>query len=420
MNPIDRIKHAWNAFRSKDTTENSFIGDYGAGSSMPTHTVTRRYSASSFSSAIFNRIAMDVASNPIHHVKKDKETDDRTTIYSGLHNCLNVEANIDQTGIQFMQDIVYSMFDEGVVAVVPVDTNVSTRVSGSFDIETMRVGRVTQWFPQHVTINLYNEITGQPQDITLPKKSVAIIENPMYAVINGPNATLQRLLKKLSLLDNVDEMIASGRLDLIIQLPYAVKTDLQKESAKQRIAKIEEQMKGNKHGIAYIDETEKITQLSRPLNDKLLDDIQTLSQQFYNQLGLTENVFNGTASESEMRGYYTRTIDPILNSIVAEFERKFLTKTARTQGQTLESYRDPFSLVPVQDIAKIADAFRRNSILTSNELRAVMGFRKSDDARADELYNPNIADKNQSTAPEVQEPPGSVTSPEDSVTLQNE
>lgn len=413
----DRVQHAWNAFSGNKMTDTQ-VWNYGAGSGQPSHKPMRRYTSSSFSAAIFNRIAMDVATSAIHHVKIDADNDDRTTVTSGLHNCLTVEANLDQTSIQFMQDIVYSMFDEGSVAIVPVDTTVSPNVSGSYEINTMRVGRISQWFPKHVEVKLYNEITGSEESVTLPKSMVAIVENPLYAVINGPNATLSRLLRKMSMVDNLDEMVSSGRLDLLVKLPYAVKTELQQAQAEERVKKLEAQLHDNKYGIAYTDASESVTQLNRPVDNKMSEDIKFLSQQFYNQLGLTESIFNGTASETEMRSYYTRTIDPILNAIIAEFNRKFLTKTARTQGQTLEAYRDPFSLVPVEQIAKIADTFRRNSILTSNELRGVMGYRRSNDPKADELFNPNIADKNQETA--GADVPGSLAPPDNEPDSQNE
>ena len=384
---------------------------------MDTVQVTRRYTSSNFSSAIFNRIAMDVSMNSIEHVVITESTDDRKTIFDGLHNCLNTEANIDQTGMQFLQDIVYSMFDEGVVAVVPVDTSLSPESSGSYEINSMRTGRITQWFPKHVRVNLYNEATGNHEEVTLPKSAVAIIENPLYAVINGPNATLSRLLLKMAQVDDIDALVASGQLDLIFQVPYTVKSELQKAQAQERYNSLEQQLTKNKRGIAYIDGSENITQLNRPISPKIVEDIQALTQQFYNQLGLTENIFNGTASESEMRGYYMRTIDPIINNIILEFERKFLTKTARTQGHALESYRDPFSLVPISDLAKIADAFRRNSVLTSNEMRGVMGFRRSSEPEADQLYNPNLKAEDQINAPKAI---GSVASPDSDTPDQNE
>jgi len=351
----------------------------------------------------------------IQHVKINKENEDVTPMESTLHNCLNVEANIDQTSIAFMHDLVYSMFDEGCVAVVPVDTDINPNITGGYSIETLRVGRITQWYPKHVTVKLYNEATNSAEEVTVLKRTTAIIENPLYAVTNGPNATLSRLLRKMALLDANDEEAASGRLDMFIQLPYAVKSDLQKAQAEERIQRIEDQLKKGKRGISYTDATEKIHQLNRPIVNTLLDDIQSLNRQFYNQLGLTENVINGTASESEMRTYYTRTIDPIIENIIAEFRRKFLTKTARSQGQTLQAYRDPFKLVPVEQIIKLGDTFRRNEIASSNEVRKLVGFKPSSEPRADMLSNPNIADTKQ-TQPESS---GSLTPP-DSSSSQNQ
>ena len=401
----ERLKHAWNAFTVDDKILGLGGSAYYGGSSSGNagHKLSRRITANDFAAAIYNRIAMDVAMSRIHHVKVDSTTEDRTPMNSTLHDILNVEANIDQTGIQFMQDLVYSMFDEGVVAVVPVDTTISPNVTGGYDILSVRVGKITQWFPQHVTVNVYNEATGRPQEVTLLKANVAIIENPLFAVINGPNATLSRLLRKMTQLDAMDELSASGKLDLIVQTPSQVKTELQQTNALQRIEKMEEQLSKTRHGIAYVDGTEKITQLNRTINDSLPEDIQKLTQQFYNQLGLTENVFNGTASEAEMRGYYNRTIDPIIDGIIAELVRKFLTKTARTQGQTLESYRDPFTLVPIEQIAEIGDAMKRNEILTTNEIRSIIGYKRSDAPQADALYNPNM--------PEEKQPTGSITPP---------
>lgn len=405
----ERIQHAWNAFNSKPALTDHL--HYGAGNGMPTHRSTRNYTTSSFAAAIFNRIALDVSMTQLHHVRIDEKTEDRTTIKSGLHYCLNTEANLDQTNLQFIQDMVYSMFDEGVVAIVPTDTTINPELTGSFEIDAMRVGRITQWFPEHVRIDLYNEGTGKNEEVMFKKKSVAILENPLYSVVNGPNATLTRLLRKMALIDNIDELVAAGRLDLIIQLPHGVKTDLQKKSAESRINMIEEQLKAGKHGITYIDSTEKITQLNRPANNQIIQNVEVLAQQFYNQLGLTANIFNGTASEAEMRGYYTRTIDPIVDNIIAEMNRKFLTKTARTQGHTLESYRDLFKFVPVEQIAQLGDTLRRNSIATANEIRQIVGFKVHNDPRSDELYNPNMADSKQ----KVDGPIGSPASPVEEV-----
>ena len=412
----DRLQHAWNAFTAKEAE--SWNISTGSSSYNPAHRSLRRYSNSSYVSAIFNRIALDVAATQIQHVKINATNDDRTYIESGLINCLTVEANIDQTGMQFIQDIVYSMFDEGVVAVVPVDTTISPTVSGSYEIDTMRVGKITQWYPKHVEVNIYNEKTGMEERITLPKSMIAIIENPLYAVINDENATLTRLINKMAMMDDVDAVLSSGKLDLIIKLPYAVKTELQKTQAEERIKGIEDQLSKGKHGVVYTDAAENVQQLNRPINNRLIEDVQYLSQQFHNQLGLTENVFNGTASESELRGYYTRTVDAIINAILAEFNRKFLTKTARTQGQKFEAYRDPFTLVPVEQIATIADTFRRNSILTSNEIRKIVGYKPSNAPEADKLYNPNIAESSMGAKPSTSL--GSLTPPGKASSSQNE
>lgn len=412
----DRLQHAWNAFAAKEAE--SWNISTGSSSYNPAHRSLRRYSNSSYVSAIFNRIALDVAATQIQHVKINATNDDRTYIESGLINCLTVEANIDQTGMQFIQDIVYSMFDEGVVAVVPVDTTISPTVSGSYEIDTMRVGKITQWYPKHVEVNIYNEKTGMEERVTLPKSMIAIIENPLYAVINDENATLTRLINKMAMMDDVDAVLSSGKLDLIIKLPYAVKTDLQKTQAEERIKGIEDQLSKGKHGVVYTDAAENVQQLNRPINNRLIEDVQYLSQQFHNQLGLTEKVFNGTASESELRGYYTRTVDVIINAILAEFNRKFLTKTARTQGQKFEAYRDPFTLVPVEQIATIADTFRRNSILTSNEIRKIVGYKPSNAPEADKLYNPNIAESSMGAKPSTSL--GSLTPPGKATSRQNE
>jgi hypothetical protein len=335
---------------------------------------------------------MDVSMTTFKHVKKNPDNEDVTDMNSGLNSCLNLEANIDQTHIQFIQDLVYSMFDEGVVAVVPVDTTLNPEVSGSYDINSMRVGKIVQWYPKHVDVMLYNDNTGQNERITINKRNVAIVENPLAAVVNHDNSTLKRLMRKLNQLDTKDD---SGRLDVLISVPYSIKTTKQREMAEQRIADIEAQLAFGRNGIAYIDGTEKAMQLNRPVNSQLSEEIEKLTQQFHNQLGMTANVLNGTASEAELRTYYTRTIDPIIDNIVAEFKRKFITKSGRTQGQTIEYYRDLFKIVPIEQLANLGDAFRRNSIASANEIRKFIGLRPSNDARADELFNPNIADKNQ-------------------------
>lgn len=410
----DRIKHAWNAFNNKQAS----LQNYGYSSSRPTHRQNLFFfNTSSYVSSIYNRIAMDVSMTSFKHVKINPENEDVIDMKTGLNQCLSVEANIDQTHIQFFQDLVYSMFDEGVVAVVPVDTTVDPSLSGAFDIDSLRVGKVVSWFPKHVEVNLYNENTGQHERVFVEKRNTAIIENPLYAVVNDENSTLKRLVRKLNLLDNEED---AGRLDLLVSVPFPVKTETQKQMAEKRIADIEAQLITGRHGIAYIDGTEKVMQLNRPVNSQLPEQINSLSQQFYNQLGLTANVFNGTASESELRIYYSRTIDPIVENIIAEFTRKFLTKTARTQGQAITAYRDLFKIVPIEQIAQLGDTFRRNSIASSNELRKLIGLRPSNDPKADELFNPNIADKNQNKGTgsiaksKEEEKPGSLTSPDNS------
>lgn len=389
----DRIQHAWTAFIDSNISVN-----YGRSSWTPPYKTVNTFNSESFVSSIFNRIAIDVSMAKLRHVRVDPVNEDVKTLDSGLNNCLNTEANIDQTSIQFMHDLVYSMFDEGVVAVVPVETTINPILSEGYDIKSLRVGKVMEWFPKHVRIRLYNDDSGQNEYITLPKKMVAIIENPLYAIINAENSTLKRLITKIGQLDNIDSTVASGRLDLVIGVPYSIKTDRQIEMANDRIAKMEQQLATGRHGISYIDSTEKITQLNRPIQDQLPETIERLTKQFYNQLGLTQTIFDGTASEEELRIYYSRTIDPIIENIVAEFKRKFLTKTARTQGQDIQYYRDMFKFVTIEMISTFGDTVRRNGILTSNEVRKLLGMRPSDDPRADELFNPNIADKNQNTA----------------------
>lgn len=392
MRITDRLKHAWSAFRNDNY---NFSTDIGPSTSRAPYKTYNSFSMSSYVSTIFNRIAIDASMTRFKHVKRNPKNEDETDVLSGLNNCLTVEANIDQNYIQFIHDIVYSMFDEGVIAVVPVETNISPVTSGGYDILNMRVGKITQWYPRHVEIDLYNEKIGRNERITMPKENVAIVENPLYQVVNGENSTLKRLIAKLNQLDNVDELISSGRLDLFLSVPYGIKTDHQRKMAEERIKSIEHQLSVGKNGIAYIDATEKITQLNRPANPQLLENIRELSQQFHNQLGLTQSIFDGTAKESELRNYFSRTIDPILENIVAEFNRKFITKTARTQGHMVIYYRDMFKMVPVEIVAQLGDTFRRNEIATTNELRRIIGLKPSSDPKADELFNPNIADKNQ-------------------------
>lgn len=393
MKITSRIKHAWNAFtnENQETTR-----DHGRSSSRPHHrTSIAKFNTSSYVSSIFNRIAMDVSTTQFRHVKVNPENDDQETIESRFNDCLTVEANIDQTHIQFIQDLVYSMFDEGVVAVVPVETTISPSKSGGYDINSLRVGMIVNWFPKHVEVDLYNESEGINQRIFMEKKNVAIVENPLYSVINSENSTLNRLIKKLHQLDDIDALAASSRLDLMISVPYSVKTDRQRHMAEERIKDIEEQLAKGRNGIAYIDGTEKMEQLNRPVNSQLPETVDSLKQEFYNQLGLTRSVFDGTAKEEEMRTYYSRTIDPIIDNIVAEFGRKFITKTARTQGHKVAYYRDMFKMLPVDVISTLGDTLRRNYIASSNEIRKIIGFKPSNDPRADELFNPNIADDKQ-------------------------
>lgn len=402
----DRITHAWNAFRNVDSLgydTNPF--DVGPGSSSPAYRTTiANFNASDYASTLFNRIAIDAAQVDLQHVRIVKDSQNEFKVDSKIQYVLNTEANIDQSNRDFIHDVVYSMFSEGAVAVVPIDTTTNPK-NGSYDIVTMRTGRITQWFPQHVRVDLYNEKVGRKQEITLPKSQVAIIENPLYAITNGKNSTLKRLTSKLALLDQQGEMEAYGKLDLILQLPYVVKSKLKQDLAQERINNLQEQLRKNKYGIGYVDGAEKITQLNRAVTSNLLDEVNQLKKELYNQLGLTENVFNGTASEAEMRNYYARSIDPILTRVTAEFKRKFLTKTAITQGHTFVFHRDPFKLVPIDQVAEIADKFKRNEILSSNEIRPILGFGPSSEPKADLISNPNIADKNQDSY-------GSYTSPD--------
>ena len=386
----DRLKHAWNAFTSRDPTPPMQPTVYGGFSYRPDKLYYRRGGERSVVASIITRIAIDAAAIDLKHVKMDEEGRYLQDMKSGLNNVLTLEANIDQTSRDFLQDIVQSLLEEGSVCVVPVETSIDPRYSDSYQINTMRVGKIVQWYPQHVKVDLYNDQTGKHQEVTLPKKMVAIVMNPLYAVMNEPNSTLQRLIRKLALLDVVDEQSSSGKLDLIIQLPYVVKSQTRKEQAEERRKQIETQLTGSKYGIAYTDGTERITQLNRPVENNLLKQVEFLTTMLYGQLGITEEVLKGTADEKTMLNYYNRTIEPILSAISLEFKRKFLTKTARSQGQSIEFYRDPFRLVPVNDMAEIADKFTRNEIMTSNEIRQVIGMKPSDDPKADELNNSNL------------------------------
>lgn len=386
-----RLKHAWNVFRSRDPTAE--FGDIGSSYYYrPDRPRFTRGNERSITTSVLNRIALDVSAIDIRHVRLDKNGRFLEEINSGLNNCLTLSANMDQTGRAFKQDIVMSMLDEGCVAIVPTDTTTDPKVTDSYDVETMRVGKIIQWRPRHVQVRLYNEQTGNKEEIWLPKKMVAIVENPLYAVMNEPNSTMQRLVHKLGLLDITDEQTASGKLDLIIQLPYVIKTDARRQQAENRRKDIEMQLAGSKYGIAYTDGTEKITQLNRSLDNNLMKQVEYLTNQLYSQLGITQTILDGTADEKTMLNYYSRTIEPIVSAIADEMKRKFLTKTARTQNQSIEFFRDPFKLVPVNDIAEIADKFTRNEIMTSNEIRQIVGMKPSDDPKADELRNSNIAE----------------------------
>ena len=382
-----RLKHAWNAFTGTDYTT---YQDVGPGySSRPDRIRLTKGNERSIITSVYNRIALDVAALNVQHIRLDENGRFLSVIQDGLNTCLTVEANIDQTARAFIQDIVVSMLDEGCVAIVPVDTTYDPSVTGSYDIQTMRVGKILDWYPQHVRVRLYNERTGAKENILVPKSTVAIVENPLYAVVNEPNSTMQRLIRKLNLLDVIDEQSGSGKLDLIIQLPYVIKTEARRQQAENRRKDIEAQLSGTKYGIAYADGTERITQLNRSVNNNLMSQIEYLTSMLYSQLGITQSILDGTADEKTMLNYNNRTIEPIISAIVDEMKRKFLTKTARSQSQSISFFRDPFKLVPVNDIAEIADKFTRNEIMTSNEIRQVIGMKPSDDQRADELRNKN-------------------------------
>ena len=386
---VDRLKNAWNAFRDQDPNTSS----YGLGPSYSVRPDRIRLNIGterSIIASVYTRIGLDVSSVSIQHVRLDENRRYLETIDSGLNNCLTLEANIDQSGRSFMQDVVLSMFDEGCVAIVPVDTTINPNTSGSWDVQTMRTARIIEWYPYYVRLNLYNERSGRKEDIILPKRDIAIIENPLYSVMNEPNSTLKRLIYKLNLLDAIDEQSGSGKLDLMIQLPYVVKTPARRVQAETRRKDIERQLAGSKYGIAYIDGTEKVTQLNRPAENNLMAQIEFLTSMLYSQLGLTETIFDGTADEKTMINYHNRTIEPILFAITDGLRRRFITKTGRTQGQSIEYFRDPFGLVPAKDLATIADSLTRNAILTSNEFRAVIGYKPSGDKEADTLRNKNL------------------------------
>lgn len=385
----DRLKHSWNAFFNRDPT-----AEYKQqGTSYYRRPDRVQFSGGnerSITTSIFNTISMDAAAIEIRHVNLDKDERYESTRTSGLNECLNVEANLDQSGRAFRQDIYMSMLDEGCIAIVPVEADDDIENTGSFDIRSMRTGKIIEWYPSRVKVRLYNEWTGEKQDVILPKKRVAIVENPLYAVVNERNSTMQRLVRKLNILDAIDEQSGSGKLDLIIQLPYAVRGDVKKQQAEDRRKSIEDQLTNTKYGIAYADSTERITQLNRPVENNLMKQIEYLTSMLFSQLGITQSIMDGTADEKTMLNYYSRTIEPIVAAVVDEMKRKFLTKTARSQGQSIMYFRDPFKLVPVNEMAEIVDKFTRNEVATSNEMRQVIGWKPSKDPKADQLINSNL------------------------------
>lgn len=400
QNLITRWKRAWNAFQNRDPTYEYRMSVGSSYAMQPYRHVLNPGTERSIISAIYNRIAVDVSEVTIQHVRLDENGRYVDTIDSGLNRCLNIEANIDQTGKAFIEDLVLSMMDEGVVAAVPVDTSdrpenkdaYDSEDPDSFDIRSMRTGRITQWYPKDVRIELYNDQTGNREELVLPKRMVAIVENPFYSVMNEPNSTLTRLKRKLNLLDIVDEQNSSGKLDLIIQLPYVVKSETRKKQAEKRRAEIEEQLRSSQYGIAYTDGTERVTQLNRAVENNILPQIEYLTSMLYSQLGLTKEVFEGTANSGVLNNYYSRTIEPIVSSITKEFYRKFLSKKAKNENQSIYYFRDPFRMIPVDQISEIADKFTRNEILTSNEVRQIIGMKASNDPRADELRNKNLSE----------------------------
>lgn len=414
MGLSDRLYHAYNAFLNKDPTNNTmgYYIDTGPGYSYrPDRVRLTRGNEKSIVNAIYNRIAIDVSALNIRHVYLDENDRFMDVVDSGLNYCLSTEANIDQTGRAFVQDAIMSMLDEGCVALVPIDTTIDPELSGSYDINTMRTGKITQWYPDKVKVQIYNDRVGRKEEIILSKRNVAIIENPLYSIVNEPNSTLQRLIRKLNLLDVIDDQSSSGKLDLIIQLPYVIKSDARRQQAEERRKNIEMQLTDTKYGIAYTDGTEKITQLNRPVENNLMKQIEYLTSMLYSQLGITQTILDGTADEKTMLNYYSRSIEPIVSALVDGMKRTFLTKTARTQLQSIVFFRDPFKLVPVSSLADIADKFTRNEILTSNEVRQIIGMKPSKDPKADKLLNKNIS------APAGSDPtsPVDLSAPEGSV-----
>ena len=405
---VDRLQHAWNAFvMNKDPTFQ--VRNHGMGYAYrPDRPRLTRGNERSIITSVYNRIALDAAAINVQHVRLDENDRFVEIINSGLNECLNVDANVDQTGRALIQDAVMSMLDEGCIAIVPTDTTIDPVASNSYDINALRVGKVIEWYPTSVRVLIYNERTGKQEEITVPKKIAAIIENPLYAVMNEPNSTMQRLIRKLNLLDVIDEQSGAGKLDLIIQLPYVIKTDARRQAAEKRRKDIEMQLAGSKYGIAYTDGTEHITQLNRSVDNNLMSQIEYLTSMLYSQLGITTGVMDGTADEKTMNNYYTRTIEPILSAIVDEMRRKFLTKTARSQRQSVRFFRDPFKLVPVTELPDIVDKFTRNEVMTSNEMRQVIGMKPSKDPNADQLRNKNL---NQQASP-TETPPVPTTGEE--------
>ena len=384
-----RLKHAWNVFTANETVGARW--DIGPSYFYrPDRPIFSRGNERSIITSVYNRIALDVAAISIQHVRLDDEGRFTSVMNSTLNDCLSLEANLDQTGRAFIQDIVQSMLDEGCVAIVPVDTDIDPD-EGSYKIETMRTGKILEWYPQHVKVRVYNEQTGKKEDVLVPKRTVAIVENPFYAVMNEPNSTMQRLIRKLNILDAIDEQSGSGKLNLIIQLPYVIKTEARRQQAEKRRKDIEEQLSGSKYGVAYTDGTEHVVQLNRPVDNNLMSQIEYLTSMLYSQLGLTQTIMDGSADDKTMLNYLTRTVEPILSAIVDEMKRKFLTKTARSQKQSILFFRDPFKLVPVGEIAEIADKMTRNEIMTSNEIRQKIGMTPSKDPNADKLRNSNLS-----------------------------
>ena len=399
MGLIDILQHSWNAFFSRDPTTNH----YNRGMTYSYRPDRRRFTGGnerSIITALFNRMAMDAASIDIKHVRLDENDRYVETVKSGLNDCLSLEANLDQTGQAFLQDIYASMLDEGVIAIVPVDTSVRPNENGSFDIYSMRTGKIVEWASDAVKVNLYNERKGRKEEIWVKKRNVAIVENPLYAIVNERNSTVQRLIRKLNLLDAVDEQSSSGKMDLIIQLPYTVRGELRRQQAEERRKSVEEQLTGSKYGIAYIDGTERVTQLNRPIENNLLKQVEYLTNMAFSQIGITQSIMDGTADEKTMQNYYTRITERFVSAVVDEMKRKFLSKTARSQRQSIVYFRDPFGLMPVSELAEIADKFTRNKIATSNEIRQIIGMKPSDDPSADRLENSNNIRESQETIDE--------------------